>query len=47
MGKIRKRDRIFLTQLIIRIENTEDEYDMISNRFGVSFPIGASNNGFK
>jgi len=25
VGKIRKKDRIFLTQLIIKIENTKDE----------------------
>jgi hypothetical protein len=34
---------IFLTQLILRIENTKADHDKIKNKINISYPIGASN----
>jgi hypothetical protein len=46
-GQIRKmivnHNRIILTQLILRIENTKAGHDRIKNRINISYPSGASN----
>jgi hypothetical protein len=46
-GKIRKWDRIILTELKLRIENTKACQDRINNRISVSYPTGASNRGYE
>jgi hypothetical protein len=44
IGKwVANQDRLILTQLILRIENTKTRQDMIKNRINISNPIGASN----
>jgi hypothetical protein len=46
-GQIRKivanHNRIFLTQLILRIENTKTNQDRIKNGINISYSIGTSN----
>jgi hypothetical protein len=46
-GQIRKivvnHNRIFLTQLILRIKITNADHYRIKNRINISYPIGASN----
>jgi hypothetical protein len=50
-GQIRKNianhNRIFLTQLILRIKNIKAKQDMIKNRINISYPIGTSNRRYK
>jgi hypothetical protein len=44
IGKwVANHDRLILTQLILRIENTKTRQDRIKNRINISNPIGASN----
>jgi hypothetical protein len=46
-GQIRKivanHNRIFLTKLILMVENTKVDHDKIKNRINISYPIAASN----
>jgi hypothetical protein len=44
IGKgVANHDRLILTQIIVRIENTKARQDRIKNRIYISNQIGASN----
>jgi hypothetical protein len=48
IGKwVANQDRLILTQLILRIENTKTRQDMIKNRINISYLIGASNRRYE